>query len=157
VSEDYYHNTTPYSPCTNGAELQPSLSIVRTIRRKECKQPFCYLHSLPTNPHMVMQIPEGISLQAIRNCGAYIRYIPQDKLTEDIYLEAIKYCKYSIELIPTEKLTYNICFESIKQNIESIHHIPSNLLTNDIINIIINHPNREKYRKYLPEEYQILI
>jgi hypothetical protein len=46
---------------------------------------------------------------------------------------------------------------SLKEDIINIYFVNKKFIDNEIINLIINQPDRENYKKFIPKEYHILL
>ena len=77
---------------------------------------------------------EEKALEAIRQNGLTLRYVPRNHRTAKLCLEAVRRDGYGAALyyVPRNLKTADICLEAVKQFGLALEHVPENLKTADI-------------------------
>ena len=66
-------------------------------------------------------------IEAVKNDGEALKYVPEKLKTPEICLEAVKNYGIALRYVPEELRTPEICMESVKNNVEALKYVPKEL------------------------------
>ncbi len=79
-----------------------------------------------------INVTEQVCLEAVKQNGEALYYVPEHLKTERICLEAVKQNGYALQFVPEHLITEQVCLEAVKQNEWSIRYVPEHLVTEEM-------------------------
>jgi len=102
------------------------------------------------------------ALEAVKNFGDALKYVPEELRTAEVCLEAIRHSEWvkgeilttgnALEFVPETLKTAELCAEAVKNNCKAIEFMPKSLITAKLCTDVV------KYYcmvlQYIPEEFK---
>lgn len=139
----------------NLLEYVPENIVDKNIYKNIC------INAVKNNGYAIRYVPQSLLLseynfylEAVKQEWKTITFIPFDKITEDICLEIIRQNKSfsltDIKYIPENVRTYLIYLELVKQNGLLLQFVPLNIMSNEIMNMAVKQNGLSL--RYIPED-----
>ena len=91
-----------------------------------------------------------ICLEAVKEKGWVLEYVPKELRTPEICLEAVKQDGLALQFVPNEFITLEMCLEAVKEKGHALEYVPKELRTPEIC---LEAVKQNSYAlQYVPEE-----
>ena len=83
------------------------------------------------------------ALEAVKQDGYALQYVPESIMTEAIALEAVKQNGYALKYVPESIMTEAIALEAVKQNGYALQYVPKSIFRNMVDEMTLEEVCRE--------------